>query len=88
MSKVRSLEPEVLGEGVTHQVLGVERDLVPPRRHKLIVTVEDAAVHVLVPPRIEEGFESTEPENSTSRLLPAHRYSPGAVVPLGDQGVP
>lgn len=62
ISKVRSLRTEVLEEGATHQVLGVERHLVPPRGHKLIVTVEDAAVHVLVPPRIEERFKATEPE--------------------------
>lgn len=46
----------------THQVLGIEGDLVPPRRHKLVVAVEDAAVHVLVPPRVKEGLEPTESE--------------------------
>lgn len=45
----------------THQVLGIEGHLVPPRRHKLVVAVEDAAVHVLIPPRIEERFKATEP---------------------------
>lgn len=60
--KVRSLKTEVLEDGVTHQVLGIQRHLVPPRRHKLVVAVEDAAVHVLVPPRIEERFKATEPE--------------------------
>lgn len=58
-SKVRSLKTEV---PVTHQVLGIQRHLVPPRRHKLVVAVEDAAVHVLVPPRIEERLEAAEPE--------------------------
>lgn len=49
----------------TYQILGIERDLVPPRRHKLIVAVEDSAVHVLIPPRVEEGLEPTESGDRT-----------------------
>lgn len=44
----------------THQILGIEGNLVPPRRHKLVVAVEDAAVHVLIPPGVKEGLEPTE----------------------------
>ena len=46
----------------THQVLSVEGDLIPPGGDKLIVAVEDPAVHILVSPRIEEGFKPTQPE--------------------------
>ena len=44
----------------THQILGIQGDLVPPRRYKLVVTVEDSAVHVLISPRVEEGLEPAE----------------------------
>lgn len=46
----------------THQVLSIEGDLIPPGGDKLIVAVEDAAIHILVSPRIEEGFKPTQPE--------------------------
>lgn len=53
----------------THQVLGVEGNLVPPRRHKLVVTVEDAAIHVLIPPWVEEGLEPTESEEQVQLMV-------------------
>ena len=49
-----------MSRGGTHQILGVEGHVVPPRRHKLVVAVEDSAVHVLISPRVEEGLEPTE----------------------------
>lgn len=52
----------------THQILGIEGDLVPPRRHKLVVAVEDAAVHVLIPPRVKEGLEPTESREQVLQL--------------------
>lgn len=51
------------GNSRTHQILGIEGDLVPPRRHKLIIAVEDPAVHVLIPPRVKKGLEPTESGN-------------------------
>lgn len=50
-----------------HQILCIEGDLIPPGGDKLIVTVEDAAVHVLVSPRIEKRFESTQPGEGEKR---------------------
>lgn len=46
--------------GKSHQVLGVEGHFVPPGGDKLIITVEDATVHVLIPPRVEEWFKPTQ----------------------------
>ena len=54
-------------EGGTHQILGVQRNLVPPRRHELVVTVQDPAVHVLVPPRVKKGLEATESGGQRTR---------------------
>ena len=48
-------------QGRAHQVFSVEGDIVPPGGDKLIITVEDAAVHVLIPPRVKEWFKPTQP---------------------------
>lgn len=55
----------------SHQILGVEGNLIPPRGHELVVAGENAAVHVLVPSWVEEGLEATEParRKEVSRLL-------------------
>lgn len=61
-------QPRARGQRrVTHQVLGVEGNLIPPRGHELVVAGEDAAVHVLVPPRVEEGLEAAEPGNRRAK---------------------
>lgn len=57
----------------THQVLGVERDVVPPRRHKLVVAVEDAAVHVLVPAGVEKGLKPAQPAHRKHCVTPRPR---------------
>lgn len=44
----------------THQVLGIERDIVPPGGDKLIFTVQDALEHVLIPSVIKERLKSTQ----------------------------
>ena len=51
----------------THQILCIERNLIPPGGDKLIVAVEDAAVHVLVPPRIEKWFKPAQPGGGDRR---------------------
>lgn len=54
---------------MTHQVLGVKGNLIPPWGHELVVTGEDAAVHVLVPTWVKEGLEAAEP--GRRRRIPA-----------------
>lgn len=52
----------------TYQVLGVEGDFVPPGRHKLVVAVQDAAVHVLVASRVKERLKAAEPGGQEAEL--------------------
>lgn len=54
------------GQPGTHQILGIERHVVPPWRHKLVVAVQDATVHVLIATRVKEGLEPTESEEQHS----------------------
>lgn len=52
--------------GGTHQILSIERHVIPPWRHKLVVAVQDATVHVLIATRVKEGLEPTESEEQHS----------------------
>lgn len=45
---------------LTHQVLGIERDIVPPGGDKFIFTVQDTLEHVLIPSVIKERLKPTQ----------------------------